>query len=68
MRGDVVEGNAADAIVDYAGKNDIDLIIMATHGRSGIGRWALGSVADRVVRHANAPVLLVRASKKACPA
>jgi len=68
VRGDLVEGNAADAIVDYAGKNDVDLIIMATHGRSGIGRWALGSVADRVVRHAKVPVLLVRASKKAGPA
>lgn len=68
VRGDVIEGSAADAIVDYAGKKNMDLIIMATHGRSGIGRWALGSVADRVVRHAQSPVLLVRASRNACAA
>jgi nucleotide-binding universal stress UspA family protein len=61
VRGEIVEGDAAEAIVDYASKKDVDLIIMATHGRSGITRWALGSVADRVVRHAKVPVLLVRA-------
>ena len=39
-----------------------DLIVMATHGRGGVGRALLGSVADEVVRHARVPVLLVRAS------
>ena len=58
-RGEVVTGKAADAILDYAEKNNVDLIIMSTHGRSGISRWAFGSVADRVVRHSIAPVLLV---------
>jgi nucleotide-binding universal stress UspA family protein len=50
---------AADVILDYAKNNQIDLIIMSTHGRSGVTRWAIGSVADKVVRHAAAPVLTV---------
>jgi nucleotide-binding universal stress UspA family protein len=49
----------ADAILSYAERNGVDLIIMSTHGRSGITRWALGSVADRVVRHSKIPVLSV---------
>ena len=66
VRADIVEGEAAEGIVEYAEKQGIDLVVMATHGRSGIGRWALGSVADRVIRHSYVPVLLVRASKDAC--
>lgn len=54
----IVEGRAADTIVDYAGENHIDLIIMSTHGRSGPSRWAFGSVADKVVRTSKVPVLL----------
>jgi nucleotide-binding universal stress UspA family protein len=60
-------GNPAEAIVDFACKWGHKLIVMATHGRSGIGRWAVGSVADKVVRAAtNSPVLLIR-GKKARP-
>lgn len=55
----VIEGKAADSILDYSIKNSVDLIIMATHGRTGISRWALGSVADKVVRTSNAPVMVV---------
>jgi len=55
----VIEGKAADSILDFAAKNGVDLIIMATHGRTGISRWALGSVADKVVRSSVAPVLVV---------
>jgi len=55
----VVEGKAADTILDFATKNGVDLIIMATHGRTGISRWALGSVADKVVRSSSAPVMVV---------
>lgn len=51
---------AANAILDYADHNSVDLIAMSTHGRSGIGRWLLGSVADKVVHGAKVPVLLVR--------
>ena len=55
----IAKGNAADEILTYAAKNKVDLIIMGTHGSSGIVRWVLGSVADRVVRHASMPVLVV---------
>jgi nucleotide-binding universal stress UspA family protein len=57
----VVFGPAAVSIVDYAKDNATDLIIIATHGRSGISRWVMGSVADRVLRSAHVPVLMVRA-------
>ncbi|MBI2321738.1 MAG: universal stress protein [Chloroflexi bacterium] len=50
----------AEAIIETAKTGGADLIVMATHGRSGLGRWVLGSVADRVVRAATAPVLLIR--------
>ena len=51
----------AEHIVNYAEKNNVSVIIMATHGRTGIGRWALGSTATKVVRAAKCPVFLVRA-------
>ena len=57
--GVVVWGVAADEIVDYAGKNQVDLIIMSTHGRSGVSRWAFGSVADKVMRRSPVPVLVI---------
>jgi nucleotide-binding universal stress UspA family protein len=57
----ILVGDPAEEIVDYADKADVSLIVMATHGRSGIRRWALGSVADKVVRATKRPVLLVRA-------
>lgn len=49
----------ADLILDYADKNKIELIVISTHGRSGISRWAMGSVADRIVTRAKAPVLTI---------
>jgi nucleotide-binding universal stress UspA family protein len=58
---ETITGIPADSIANYATKNSIDLIIIATHGRSGISRWAWGSVADRVLRSACVPVLMVRA-------
>jgi nucleotide-binding universal stress UspA family protein len=54
-------GIPADCILDYAQTMQMDLIAMATHGRSGVGRWVYGSVADRVLRAAACPVLLTRA-------
>jgi nucleotide-binding universal stress UspA family protein len=54
-------GRVAETIIDYANRHSVDLIIMATHGRSGLSRWAYGSVADKVLRGADVPVLLVRA-------
>ncbi|MEO6062276.1 MAG: universal stress protein [Thermoflexales bacterium] len=56
----VMDGAVADAILDVANSESVDLIAMATHGRSGIGRFLLGSVADRVTTHADVPVILVR--------
>lgn len=56
----VIEGNVIDSLLEYANFNDMDLIVMATHGRSGISRWVLGSVAERLLRTANSPVFLVR--------
>ena len=60
-RGELVVGHPAEEILQYAQKNRIDLILMASHGRSGVMRWALGSVADKVVRATNRPVALIRA-------
>ena len=57
----VLVGHPADEIVAYADREDIGLIVMATHGRSGIKRLALGSVAEKVVRTAKQPVALIRA-------
>jgi nucleotide-binding universal stress UspA family protein len=53
-------GMAADEILRQADLNTVNLIVIATHGRSGLGRWMLGSVADRVTQGAKVPVLLVR--------
>ena len=60
VNSDVLAGRPADSIVDYAEKHGVDLIIIATHGRSGVSRWVLGSVADRVLRTACVPVMMVR--------
>ncbi len=59
VKGEIITGRAADQILDYANNNHFDLIIMSTHGRSGVARWAFGSVADRVVRASTIPVLTV---------
>lgn len=60
----VMEGNPADVISDYAENNGVDLIIMTTHGRSGISRWALGSIADKVITSTSCPVLLIRSKRR----
>jgi len=61
IKTEVVVGKVADSLVDYAEDNQIDLILIATHGRSGVSRWVRGSIADRVLRAAKVPVLMVRA-------
>ena len=55
-------GKAADEIVQFAEEAHTDLVAMATHGRSGVGRWVFGSVAERVLYEGNTPLLLVRAT------
>ena len=57
----VFGGAAAEGIIEYARENSVDLIVIATHGRSGVRRWVWGSVADRVLKAARVPVLMVRA-------
>ena len=59
----VTHGLPADSIVDLANVGDNSLVAMTTHGRSGVGRMLLGSVAERVVRHSGGPVLLIRAAQ-----
>ncbi len=56
-------GSPADQILEYAEENGIDLIVMSTHGRSGIGRWVFGSVTDKVLHSGDMAVLTVRAMK-----
>jgi len=57
-----LQGFGADEIIDLARKTPENFVAMCTHGRSGVGRWVLGSVTDRVVRHSGHPVLVIRAS------
>ena len=57
----VLSGMTAEAIAQHAVQAGADLIIISTHGRSGVSRWVWGSVADRVLRSSCVPVLMVRA-------
>ena len=59
-----VDGRPHTGIAEYAETNQVDLIVMSTRGQSGLSRWLMGSVADRVVRGAMVPVLLVRTRKE----
>jgi nucleotide-binding universal stress UspA family protein len=57
---EVISGNPGDAIIDYAKEHGGDLIVMGTHGRTGLRHLLMGSVAEHVVRHAPCPILIVR--------
>jgi nucleotide-binding universal stress UspA family protein len=57
---EIVAGRSAPAIVNYAAERKMDLIVMGTHGRSGIAHLLMGSVAEKVVRTAPCPVMTVR--------
>ena len=57
---DVVQGNPAPTIVEYADRYDQDLVVMPTHGREGISRSLMGSVSEKVVRLSDVPVLTAR--------
>lgn len=56
----VGQGAIAETILHTAAEIQADVIVMSTHGRSGVRRWLLGSVADRVVTHSDIPVMLIR--------
>jgi len=62
------EGQPGEAIVAAAEAESVDLIVVGTHGRSVVGRLLLGSVSEYVVRHAHAPVLVVRPTEAHVPA
>jgi nucleotide-binding universal stress UspA family protein len=57
----VREGFPASDLLDYADEHDVDLIAMGTAGHTGLGRYLLGSTTERIVRHAEMPVLAVNA-------
>jgi len=56
----VVIGNPAEKILSLAQEQDVDLIVMASHGYTGFKQWLMGSVAEKVAHHASAPVLIIR--------
>jgi nucleotide-binding universal stress UspA family protein len=56
----VLDGHPAEELDTYAGSHDIDLIAIGSHGRKGLDRLLIGSVADKVVRGAKVPVLIIR--------
>lgn len=62
VRTEVLLGNPAEEIASFTAHAGADLILIASHGRSGISRWALGSIADKVFRASSVPVLMVKAS------
>jgi len=59
-RSEVLMGKPADEIIDYADKNPFNLIVIATHGFSGLSRWEYGSVANKVLHGVSSPIFLVR--------
>ena len=68
-KGDILKirvgmGSAAEEIIKAADEINADLIAMSTHGRSGLSRWAFGSVTDRLLRETKVPLLVVRAPRE----
>jgi nucleotide-binding universal stress UspA family protein len=59
-KSEIMLGTAAETIINFADQTNASLVAMTTHGRSGVSRWAIGSVAERVLRAGNTPLLLVR--------
>jgi nucleotide-binding universal stress UspA family protein len=61
VRGEVLIGKPSVKLAEYANSGGFDLVMIATHGRSGVSRWVWGSVADRLLRAVCIPILMVRA-------
>ena len=57
----VIFGEVVHELIEFSATHEVDLIITATHGRSGVSRWVMGSIADRTLRASPVPVLMVRA-------
>lgn len=60
----VLSGKPSLEICNYVAANQVDLIVMTTHGLGGVTGWAVGSVSEKVVRHASIPVLLLRSKNE----
>lgn len=60
VEGSIAQGTPHRAILEYVDDHDIDLVVMGTHGRTGLDRYLLGSVTEKVVRLSDVPVLTVR--------
>ncbi len=60
VTGEVREGSPAEVVLDHAADHDVDLVVMGTHARTGVERYLLGSVTERVLRASPVPVLTVR--------
>ena len=60
LRSEVMTGRVAESLTEYIESQGMDLVIIATHGRSGVSRWVRGSVAERVLSSSRVPVLMVR--------
>jgi nucleotide-binding universal stress UspA family protein len=60
-------GSAAESVLQYANENDVDLIIISSHGRSGLNRWVYGSVAERIMSQAPCPTLILNARRSDSP-
>ena len=63
MKTAVLFGRPSDQILLYVESGGVDLIIMSSHGRSGIARWSMGSTADKVFKRSGIPVIVVRAEE-----
>ena len=61
IKPEVLRGKTAEELASYVNENGVDLVMISTHGRSGISRWHWGSVADKLLRSVCAPILMVRA-------
>jgi nucleotide-binding universal stress UspA family protein len=59
----LLEGHPSSEIIDFAENNDIDLIVMGTLGKTGLDRFLMGSVAEKVVRNSKVPVMVVRSEE-----
>ncbi len=62
---EVLRGDPAEELIKYSECSGVDLVIMSSHGRSGISRWVLGSVSDKVIRQTEVPVLIRPAGHRA---
>jgi nucleotide-binding universal stress UspA family protein len=57
----MLSGNAAEELINFIDKNGIKLVVIATHGRSGVNRWIWGSTTDRILHHVSVPIFVIRA-------